>query len=85
VLGASQRLSTEEAVHAYTYCGAYTQFAEARVGRLVPGQLADVAVFNRDIFACSADELEHDTRCDLTILGGEVVFDRLGQLALAAE
>jgi hypothetical protein len=28
---------------------------------------------------------QHGTRCDLTILGGEVVFDRLGQAALAAE
>jgi predicted amidohydrolase YtcJ len=85
MLGEDQKLSMEEAVHAYTYCGAYTQFAEQRVGRLVPGQFADVAVFSRDIFACTPEQLEHDTSCDLTILGGEVVFDRLGQLALAAE
>jgi predicted amidohydrolase YtcJ len=85
LLGEGERLTMEEAVHAYTYCGAYTQFAEQRVGRLVPGQLADVAVFSRDIFACTPEELEHGVSCDLTILGGEVVFDRLGQMSLAAE
>lgn len=85
VLGEDQKLSMEEAMHAYTWCGAYTQFAEDRVGRLVPGQLADIAVFSRDIFACTPAQLETEARCDLTILGGEVAFDRLGQLAIAAE
>ncbi|MDB5656430.1 MAG: amidohydrolase [Tardiphaga sp.] len=85
VLGAAQKLSMEEAVHAYTYYGAYTQFAEERVGRLVPGQLADIAVLSQDIFACAPDVLEKNTQCDLTLLGGEVVFDRLGQVAVAAE
>jgi predicted amidohydrolase YtcJ len=85
VLGEGQKLSMAEAVHAYTWCGAYTQFAEDRVGRLVPGQLADIAVLSHDIFACRPEEIEKDVRCDLTILDGEVIFDRLGQLAAAAE
>ncbi|MDB5620735.1 amidohydrolase [Tardiphaga sp.] len=85
VLGEAQKLSMAEAIHAYTYFGAYTQFAEERVGRLVPGQLADIAVLSHDIFTCAPEVVEKDTRCDLTILGGEVVFDRLGQIAVAAE
>jgi predicted amidohydrolase YtcJ len=85
LLGEGQKLSMEEAVHAYTYFGAYTQFGEERVGRLIPGQLADIAVLSQDIFTCAPDILEKGTQCDLTILGGEVVFDRLGQIAVAAE
>lgn len=85
VLGEGQKLSMAEALHAYTYFGAYTQFAEERVGRLIPGQLADIAVLSHDVFTCAPDVLENDTRCDLTILGGDVVFDRLGQIAVAAE
>ncbi|MET0876069.1 MAG: amidohydrolase [Tardiphaga sp.] len=85
MLGEGEKLSMEEAVHAYTYFGAYTQFAEEQVGRLVPGQFADIAVFSHDIFTCTAEEVEKDVRCDLTILGGEVVFDRLAPLAVAAE
>lgn len=85
VLGEGQKLSMAEAIHAYTYFGAYTQFAEERVGRLVPGQLADIAVLSHDVFTCAPEVLEQDTRCDLTILGGDIVFDRLGQVAVAAE
>jgi predicted amidohydrolase YtcJ len=85
VLGEGQKLSMEEATHAYTYFGAYTQFAEDRMGRLIPGQLADIAVLSHDVFTCAPEEVEKDTRCDLTILGGDVVFDRLGQIAVAAE
>lgn len=85
VLGADQKLSMEEAVHAYTYYGAYTQFAEEKVGRLIAGQYADIAVLSHDIFSVDPAVVEKDTRCDLTILNGEVVFDRLGQVAVAAE
>lgn len=85
VLGAQQKLSMEEAVHAYTYYGAYTQFAEDKVGRLIPGQYADIAVLSHDIFSVDPFVVEKDTRCDLTILDGRIVFDRLGQVAEAAE
>ncbi|MGX5735428.1 amidohydrolase [Bosea thiooxidans] len=85
VIGGGERLSMEEAVHAYTALGAYTQFAEDRLGRLVPGQLADIAVLSHDIFSVPVETVENEVRCDLTLLGGEVVFDRLGQFAAAAQ
>jgi len=47
-------------------------------GRLVPGQLADVAVFSRNLLTADPEEVLKDTRCDLTIRGGEVVFERGG-------
>lgn len=85
VIGGAETLSMEEAVHAYTALGAYTQFAEDRLGRLVPGQLADIAVLSQDIFSIPVEAVENEVRCDLTLLGGEVVFDRLGQFAAAAQ
>lgn len=85
VLGADQRLSLEEALHAYSWCGAYTQFAEDRVGTLAPGQLADIAVLSADIFACPPEALETGFACDITLRGGEVAFDRHGQFARAAQ
>jgi len=75
-VGADQCLTVAEALHAFTALGAYTQFAEESRGRIVPGLLADIAVFSRDIFAATPEEILTDTRCDLTILGGEVVFER---------
>lgn len=77
VIGADQMVSVAQALHAYTALGAYTQFAETEKGRIVPGLLADIAVFSRDIFAATPEEIETGTQCDLTILGGEIVFNRL--------
>jgi predicted amidohydrolase YtcJ len=79
VLGADQALSVAEAVHCYTYCGAYTQFAEDRKGRLLPGMLADIAVLSRDIFAATPDDIL-TTRADLVLRGGHPVFDRHAEL-----
>ncbi|MBN9459076.1 MAG: amidohydrolase [Bosea sp.] len=85
VIGGGERLSMAEAVHAYTLLGAYTQFAEDKLGRLVPGQLADIAVLSHDIFSVPVETVENAVCCDLTLLGGEIVFDRHGQLAAAAQ
>jgi predicted amidohydrolase YtcJ len=84
VMGPEQALSMSEALHTYTYCGAYTQFAENDTGRLVAGQAADIAVLSDDIFICEPGKLENDVRCDLTVLDGKVVFDRAGELGAAA-
>ncbi|RKK05550.1 amidohydrolase [Pseudoroseomonas wenyumeiae] len=79
LLGPEQRLSMAEALHTYTACGAYTQFAEDRMGRLVPGHFADIAVMSHDLFTIDPEQLRSEAHCDITIRGGEVVFDRLGQ------
>ena len=79
VLGADQSISVAEALHCYTYCGAYTQFAEARRGRILPGMLADVTVLSRDIFQGDPEEILK-TQADLVLRGGEAVFDRHGVL-----
>lgn len=81
VLGASEALSMEEAVHCYTWCGAYSQFAEGRRGTLEVGMLADIAVLSDDIFEI-APEAVLATKADLTLRGGEAIFDRHGELAL---
>jgi len=73
----------EEAVHCYTWCGAYSQFAEGERGTLEPGMQADIAVFSRDIFAGAPEEIL-STQADLTFRGGRVLFDRHGEAAALA-
>lgn len=75
LLGADQRISVAEALHSYTWCSAYSQFAEDRRGRLIPGQIADIAVLSQDIFAIPPDAIPA-SRADLTIRGGQIVYDR---------
>jgi len=81
VMGKEEALSVEQAIHCQTWCGAYTQFAEDRRSTLEPGMQADIAVLSRDIFAAEPEEILRDTRCDLTLRGGEAIFDRDGALA----
>jgi predicted amidohydrolase YtcJ len=83
VLGASEALTMEQAVHCYSWCGAYSQFAEDRRGTLEPGMLADVAVLSKDIFSIDPEEVL-TTQADLTLRGGEPIFDRHGALRMAA-
>ncbi len=80
VLGAAEALSITEAIHCYTWCGAYTQFAEDRRGTLEPGMQADIAVLSEDIFAIDHDALP-GVRADLTLRDGAAIFDRDGVLA----
>jgi predicted amidohydrolase YtcJ len=75
VMDAAQRVSIEEALQAYTEFGAFSQKQETVKGKLAPGFLADVAVFSRDLLTAAPADILKDTRCDLTILGGEVVYE----------
>ncbi|MGR3425619.1 MAG: amidohydrolase [Pseudooceanicola nanhaiensis] len=74
-LGPDETLTMAEALHAYTALGAYTQFAEAEKGTLSPGKLADVAVFSRNLFTATPEQVRDETRCDMTIIGGEIVHE----------
>jgi predicted amidohydrolase YtcJ len=78
VMDASERISIEEALQAFTEFGAFSQKMENVKGRIVPGQLADIAVFSRNLLAATPEDILDNTHCDLTIRGGSVVHDRLG-------
>lgn len=74
-IGTSQAVTPLEALRAYTTEGAYIGFEETIKGTLEPGKLADVAVLDRDVLNVSPEEIS-DTRVDLTVLNGEVVYER---------
>jgi predicted amidohydrolase YtcJ len=75
-LGERERLNLAEAISASTYNGAYLSFSESVKGTLLPGQLADIAVTSDNLFdAAPARILE--SKIDLTILEGDIVYDRL--------
>jgi len=81
ILGGQEALTPAEAIAAYTEFGAYVNLADHHRGRLAPGLAADVAVFSRDLLTATPDDILHDTRCDLTILDGRIVYDRAGETA----
>lgn len=77
VMDETECLTPEEALRAYTEYGAYSQGAEAVKGRLSPGMLADIAVFDRDLMDADPADILHDTRCVMTVLDGRIVHDLL--------
>jgi predicted amidohydrolase YtcJ len=78
IMDARERVTIEEALQAYTEFGAFSQKLENTKGRLVEGQIADIAVFSRNLLAATPEDILDNTYCDLTIRGGAIVHDRLG-------
>ncbi len=78
VMDEGQCLTPAEALRAYTEYSALSQGAAGVKGRLVPGQLADIAVFSRNLVEAAPDDILHDTHCVMTILGGKVVHEMKG-------
>ena len=69
-----QRLSLREALRAYTRGAAFAEFAEREKGSLEAGMLADVVVWDRDIFSVPIDQVKN-ARIVKTIYDGQVVFE----------
>ncbi len=79
VVGPGERLGVEAMLGAMTWNGAYASFDEGERGRLDAGMLADMAVLSQDLFTLDPEAFM-ETETDLTILGGDVVHDRMGEL-----
>ncbi|MBD3299663.1 MAG: amidohydrolase family protein [candidate division Zixibacteria bacterium] len=72
-----ERLTVWEAVHGFTAGAAYAAGESHRRGMIRPGQLADLVILDRNIFTIKPVEI-FDAAVDLTMVGGEPVFDRSG-------
>mgnify|MGYP002153774483 CR=1 FL=1 len=70
-----ERLTVEEALWAYTM-GPATAAGEAHLkGSIEEGKVADLIVLDRDIFQIPPEEIR-GTQVQMTILGGEIVYQR---------
>jgi predicted amidohydrolase YtcJ len=68
-----QRLAIEEAVRGFTTAAAFTSGQENRLGSISAGKLADLTIFDRDIFNIPSDELL-EVGIAGTIIGGQFRF-----------
>ncbi len=69
-----ETLTRRQALKSYTIENARMAFEEDEKGTLTPSKLADVTVLSDNILEIPADQIR-DTQVDLTILGGEVVYE----------
>jgi hypothetical protein len=70
-----QRIGVEDALRAYTSGSAYASFEEQEKGTLQPGKLADFTLLARDLTQIAPEEIR-DVQVMLTVVGGQVVFER---------
>jgi predicted amidohydrolase YtcJ len=77
-LGAEQAIAPQQALLLYTLNAAYSTGEERLKGSLQRGKLADIAVLDGDPLDCPLEKLKN-IRVEMTILGGEVVWE-LGAL-----
>jgi predicted amidohydrolase YtcJ len=75
VIAPDQTMTIDEVIAAYTDFGAYVNRCENHRGRLLPGMAADIAIFSRDLRQATPEQLLHETRCDMTIIDGQVVYE----------
>jgi len=68
-----EKISLEEAITAYTVGSASAEGLEEVKGKLLPGYLADLAIFQRDLFQMEPVEWL-DTPVILTLVGGSASF-----------
>ncbi|HUQ37785.1 MAG TPA: amidohydrolase [Aestuariivirga sp.] len=64
-----------DTLDSFTAAGAYTEFAEAKKGKLIPGMLADVIILNGNIEATPAAQMS-TLKPVLTICDGRITFER---------
>ncbi|HEV8590793.1 MAG TPA: amidohydrolase family protein, partial [Pyrinomonadaceae bacterium] len=69
-----QKISVEEAVRAFTWGSAYSEFQENVKGTLEVGKLADFVILSDDIFKIDPVKIR-DARVLMTVMDGHVVYE----------
>jgi predicted amidohydrolase YtcJ len=70
-----ESISVKKALEMYTRNAAYASFEEKEKGTLCEGKLADLVLLSDDPTAVPPEQLK-DITVDMTIIGGEVVWDK---------
>ncbi|MEI8040461.1 MAG: amidohydrolase [Verrucomicrobiota bacterium] len=69
-----QKLTLDEAIHAFTVGSAYAEFAEHLKGTITPGKLADIVMLDRDIYKINPSDIDK-ARVVLTVMDGRIVHE----------
>jgi predicted amidohydrolase YtcJ len=73
--GADEAVDIHTALRSYTLWAARQIFEEKNTGSLEPGKWADLAVWDRNLYAIPTESLK-DMRCVMTFYEGNAVFER---------
>ena len=71
--GTAEAVDIHTALRSYTAWGARQMFLENKIGTLEVGKRADIAIWDRDLYAVPSDQIKN-LKCLMTLVNGEVVF-----------
>jgi len=71
----TERLSLEDMIRGYTYTGAYQLRLDDRLGSIEVGKSADLVVLDENLFEMDRYDI-HETKVEMTMMAGEVVYTR---------
>ena len=71
--GTAEAVDMHTALRAYTTWAARQMFLENKIGSLEVGKRADIAVWDRDLYALPTERIK-DLKCLMTLFDGEVVY-----------
>jgi predicted amidohydrolase YtcJ len=72
--GTAEAVDVHVALRAYTAAAARQLFLEDKIGSLEPGKEADIAVWDRNLYAMPAAEIKN-LKCEMTLLHGKVIYE----------
>lgn len=70
-----QKMTREQALRSYTLDAAYGAFMEDVIGSIEVGKYADFTIFDRNIMTIPEEEIL-DTKVAMTVIGGEIVYEK---------
>jgi predicted amidohydrolase YtcJ len=71
--GTAESIGIDDVLRSYTIWAARQLFLEEKIGSIEVGKHADIAVWDKDVYTVAPDEIK-DMKCQMTLLGGEIVY-----------
>lgn len=75
--GTTESVDIRTALRSYTLWAAHQIFMDDKLGSIEPGKIADLAVWDRDMYSVQAADIKN-LKCEKTIVSGEIVYQALG-------
>ncbi len=73
-----EKVTREQALKMFTTWASYAAFEEKQRGTIEPNKWADLTILSADIMQIPEVEILK-TKCVMTVIGGEIVFDAIGK------
>jgi len=73
----AEAVDIHTALRSYTAWSARQMFLENKIGTIEVGKRADIAIWDRDLYAVPSDQIK-DVKCLMTLLDAEVVYSADG-------